>query len=81
MNCGRVDNPTFLISTLSDDNLGNFDPKYDKGIFIRYSTTSKSYKVNNSRTLKVEEFIHIASKEPLLDDEPKTDKAETSSRN
>ncbi|RDX69941.1 Copia protein, partial [Mucuna pruriens] len=65
-----------------------FDPKSDKGILIRYSTTSKAYKVNNSRTLKVEEFIHLTepftelnikelqttSKELLLDYEQKIDK-------
>ncbi|RDX77108.1 hypothetical protein CR513_42812, partial [Mucuna pruriens] len=30
MNCGRIDNPTFLISTLSNDNLGKFDPNQIK---------------------------------------------------
>ncbi|RDX93990.1 putative mitochondrial protein, partial [Mucuna pruriens] len=58
--CERVDNPTFLNSTLSDvDNLDKFDPKSDKGIFIRYLTTSKAYRVYNSKTLKVEESIHV----------------------
>ncbi|RDX96785.1 hypothetical protein CR513_20518, partial [Mucuna pruriens] len=59
MNCGSVDNPTFLISTFSDDNLCKFDPKSDKGTFIGYSTTSKAYKVYNYRTLKVENSIHV----------------------
>ncbi|RDX89698.1 hypothetical protein CR513_28543, partial [Mucuna pruriens] len=43
----------------SKDNLCKFDPKYDKETFIGYSTTSKAYKVYNSRTLKVKEFIHV----------------------
>ncbi|RDX81481.1 Copia protein, partial [Mucuna pruriens] len=43
---------------LRKDNLGKFDPNYDKGTYIRYSTMSKAYRVYNSRTLKVEESIH-----------------------
>ncbi|RDY03502.1 hypothetical protein CR513_12906, partial [Mucuna pruriens] len=41
------------------DNLGKFDPKSNKGIFIGYPTTSKAYKVYNSRTLKDEESINV----------------------
>ncbi|RDX78791.1 hypothetical protein CR513_40877, partial [Mucuna pruriens] len=40
------------------DNLGNFDPKFDKGTFLGYFNASKAYKVYNSRSL-VEEFIHV----------------------
>ncbi|RDY01133.1 putative mitochondrial protein, partial [Mucuna pruriens] len=39
--------------------LGKFDSKVDKGIFLGYSNTSKAYRVFNSRTLVVEESIHI----------------------
>ncbi|RDX97724.1 putative mitochondrial protein, partial [Mucuna pruriens] len=59
MNYGRVDKPIFLVSTFLDDNLSKFDPKSDKGTFIEYSTTSNTYRVYNSRTLKVEESIHV----------------------
>ncbi|RDX66801.1 hypothetical protein CR513_54404, partial [Mucuna pruriens] len=61
MNCGREDNPTSLIFTLLDvnDNLGKFDPKSDKGTFFGYSTVSKAYRVYNSRTLTIEESIHV----------------------
>ncbi|RDY14351.1 hypothetical protein CR513_00599, partial [Mucuna pruriens] len=44
---GRIDNPTFLISNISDRT------------FIGYSTTFKAYRVYNSRTLKVEESTHV----------------------
>ena len=46
MNCGR-------------DNLGKFDSKYDYGILLGYSESSKAYRVYNSRTLTVEEAIHV----------------------
>lgn len=42
------------------DNLGKFDAKSDKGIFLGYSTTSHAYRVFNKRTLIVEEFIHVS---------------------
>ncbi|RDX94544.1 hypothetical protein CR513_23061, partial [Mucuna pruriens] len=48
----------------SENNLGEFHPKFDKGAFIGYSTASKTM-----------------SKESLLDDEPKIDEIETSTRN
>ncbi|RDX94250.1 putative mitochondrial protein, partial [Mucuna pruriens] len=51
------------------DNLGKFDPKSDTGIFNGYSTSSKAYRVYNSRvynsrTLKVEESIHKRLRHP-----------------
>ena len=39
------------------DNLGKFDPKFDVGIFLGYSNTSKAYRVYNKRTLVVEESL------------------------
>ncbi|RDX90016.1 hypothetical protein CR513_28173, partial [Mucuna pruriens] len=47
----------FILNT--KDNLGKFDSKLDKRTFLGYSTTSKAYRVYNSRTLKVELFIHV----------------------
>ena len=41
------------------DNLGKFDAKIDEGIFLGYTTSSKSYRVFNKRTLVVEESMHI----------------------
>lgn len=41
------------------DNLGKFDSKSDKGIFLGYSFRSKAYIVYNSRTLAVEESIDM----------------------
>jgi len=36
-----------------------FDSKVDKGIFLGYFDTFKVYIMFNSRTLIVEEFIHV----------------------
>ena len=39
--------------------LGKFDARSDKGIFLGYSTHSKSYRVLNKRTMRVEESVHV----------------------
>ncbi|RVW84451.1 Retrovirus-related Pol polyprotein from transposon RE1 [Vitis vinifera] len=44
---------------ISQDNLGKFDAKSDVGIFLGYSTSSKSFRVFNKRTMVVEESIHV----------------------
>ena len=41
------------------DSFGKFDAKFDKGIFLSYSFTSKAYKVHNHRTLVVKESIYV----------------------
>ena len=41
------------------DNLGKFDSKSEKAIFLGYSTTSKAYRVFNLRTRILEESMHI----------------------
>ena len=41
------------------DNFGKFDPKFDVGIFLGYSNTSKTYWVYNKRILIVEKFILV----------------------
>ena len=41
------------------ENLGKFDVKSDEGIFLRYSTTSRAYKVFNKRTKIVMESINV----------------------
>ena len=41
------------------DNLGKFDARSDEGIFLGYSTSNKTYKVYNKRTLVVEESMHV----------------------
>ncbi|RDY03248.1 hypothetical protein CR513_13195, partial [Mucuna pruriens] len=97
----------FILNT--KDNLGNFYPKSKKGTFLRYSNASKAYKMYNSRTLTIDESIHVIfndykldkelsklndyfayfnfedlqmlSKEFGLDEDPKEDKSEPSSRN
>ena len=41
------------------DNLGKFDSKTQKGIFLGYSERSKAYRVYNKETSRVEEAIHV----------------------
>ncbi|RDX94137.1 hypothetical protein CR513_23516, partial [Mucuna pruriens] len=41
------------------DQVGKFDFKVDRGIFLGYSDTFKAYRVFNSRTLVLEESIHV----------------------
>ena len=49
------------------DKLSKFDPKYDPGIFLGYSSMSKAYRVYNKKTQVVEETIHITFKEKKKD--------------
>nr|GEU39770.1 hypothetical protein [Tanacetum cinerariifolium] len=55
-----------ILNTL--DQLGKFDEKWDEGIFVRYSTVSKAFRVYNTRTRKVEENLHITflEKKPMI---------------
>jgi len=50
------------------DNLGKFDAKSDKGIFLGYSLHSKAFRIYNKRTMIIEESIHVAFDEtnPIL---------------
>ena len=41
------------------DNIDKFDIKFDKALFIGYSSFSKPFHVFNKKTLKIEESIHI----------------------
>lgn len=47
----------FLLN--NKDNLGKFESKIDKGIFLGYSLTSKAYRVFNLRTQTFEKSIHV----------------------
>nr|GEU40314.1 hypothetical protein [Tanacetum cinerariifolium] len=46
-----------ILNTL--DHLGKFDAKWDEGYFVRYSMSSKAFRVFNKRTKKVEENLHV----------------------
>nr|GEY26978.1 hypothetical protein [Tanacetum cinerariifolium] len=46
-----------ILNTL--DHLGKFDAKGDEGYFVGYSLSSKSFRVFNKRTKKVEENMHV----------------------
>jgi len=41
------------------DNLGKFDAKVDKDIFLGYSSHNHAYRVYSKRTMTVEEYVHI----------------------
>nr|GFB49299.1 putative ribonuclease H-like domain-containing protein [Tanacetum cinerariifolium] len=46
-----------ILNTL--ENLGKFEPKGDEGYFIRYSMSSKAFRVFNKRSRRVEENLHV----------------------
>nr|GEZ23788.1 ribonuclease H-like domain-containing protein [Tanacetum cinerariifolium] len=46
-----------ILNTL--DNLGKFEAKRDEGYIIRYSMSSKAFRVFNKRTRRVEENVHV----------------------
>ncbi|GAU48012.1 hypothetical protein TSUD_188830 [Trifolium subterraneum] len=48
--------------------LGKFDSKSDKGIFLGYSLTSKTYRIYNLRTQALEESMHVKFDE--FEDQP-----------
>ena len=41
------------------ENVGKFDSRSDEGIFLGYSSTSKTYMVYNKRTMKVMETVNV----------------------
>ena len=41
------------------ENVEKFDSRSEKGIFLRYSSTSKAYRVYNKRTMKVMETVNV----------------------
>nr|GEW39266.1 hypothetical protein [Tanacetum cinerariifolium] len=49
--------PMTILNTL--DSLGKFDGKVDEGFLIRYSISSKAFRVFNSRTHIVQETLHV----------------------
>ncbi|GJR87419.1 gag-pol polyprotein [Tanacetum coccineum] len=57
--------PLTILNTL--DSLGKFDGRnLDEGYLLRYSTSSKAFRVYNKRTKRVEENLHIN----FLEDQP-----------
>nr|GEV57135.1 putative ribonuclease H-like domain-containing protein [Tanacetum cinerariifolium] len=46
-----------ILNTL--DSLGKFEGKVDEGFLVRYSVTSKTFRVFNSRTCVVQETLHV----------------------
>ncbi|GKC71920.1 putative ribonuclease H-like domain-containing protein [Tanacetum coccineum] len=49
--------PVTILNTI--DHLGKFDGKADEGFFVGYSINSKAFRVFNSRTMIVEENLHV----------------------
>ncbi|GJZ90581.1 putative ribonuclease H-like domain-containing protein [Tanacetum coccineum] len=56
--------PLIILNTL--DSLGKHDGKSDEGYLLRYSTTSKAFRVYNKHIKRVEENMHI----DFLEDQP-----------
>ena len=48
-----------LIHNNGKKNLGKFDPRSDKGIFLGYGPINRVFHVFNKRTLHVEEYVHV----------------------
>ena len=53
----------YFVLNNGKDNLGKFDAKVDEGIFLRYSQSSKVYRVYNKRLHIVEESVHVTFNE------------------
>nr|GEV75029.1 hypothetical protein [Tanacetum cinerariifolium] len=49
--------PVTILNTL--DPLGKFEGKADEGFLVRYSVTSKAFRVFNTKTKKVKEKFHV----------------------
>ncbi|GKC26522.1 putative ribonuclease H-like domain-containing protein [Tanacetum coccineum] len=49
--------PVTILNTI--DHLGKFNGKADEGFFVGYSLNNKAFRVFNSRTMIVEENLHI----------------------
>nr|GEV13880.1 ribonuclease H-like domain-containing protein [Tanacetum cinerariifolium] len=49
--------PVTILNTI--DHLGKFDGKADEGFLVGYSINSKAFRVFNSRTMSVEENVHL----------------------
>ncbi|GJV33381.1 ribonuclease H-like domain-containing protein [Tanacetum coccineum] len=56
--------PVTILNTIN--HLGKFNGKADEGFFIGYSTSSKAFRVFNSRTRIVEENLHVQFSENIL---------------
>ncbi|GJT86902.1 retrovirus-related pol polyprotein from transposon TNT 1-94 [Tanacetum coccineum] len=56
-----------ILNTL--DKLGKFDGKSDEGFFVGYSSSSKAFRVYNTRTRKVQENLHFGflEKKPMME--------------
>jgi len=50
------------------DQFAKFDSEVDKGIFLGFSNTSKTYRAFNTRTLVVEESINVKFNDELMSD-------------
>ena len=58
INCFKVfGSKCFILNT--KDNLGKFDVKSNVGIFLGYSSSSKTYRVFNKKTMVVEESVVV----------------------
>ncbi|GJY78622.1 hypothetical protein Tco_0484423 [Tanacetum coccineum] len=63
---GKISGKGTLKTANLDFEDGKFDGKSDEGFFVRYSLSSKDFRVYNTRTKRVEENLHIG----FLDNKP-----------
>ena len=49
----------------SDDNLGKFNSRFDKGIFLGYSISKKAYECYNMRLKRIVESVDVKVDEEL----------------
>jgi len=49
----------YYILNNGKENMGKFDTKDDKGIFLGYSLSSHAYRVYNKKLMTVEESMHV----------------------
>ncbi|CAJ2637126.1 unnamed protein product [Trifolium pratense] len=72
---GEFENSSFKSFFDENDNLGKFDSKSDKAIFLGYATNSKGYRIYNLKTQTMEISMNIIFDEfddlimPSIDDE------------
>ncbi|XP_050876014.1 uncharacterized protein LOC127079674 [Lathyrus oleraceus] len=61
----QSDHGVFVLNN-GKENLGMFDAKPGKGIFLGYSQSNKAYRVYNKRLFTVKEFVHVTFDESYL---------------
>ncbi|XP_019150173.1 PREDICTED: uncharacterized protein LOC109146979 [Ipomoea nil] len=67
--------------TTTEDHLRAFDERADEGLFMGYSSVSKAFRVQNKRTMVIEESIHVKFDEQSEKNPPDIKTSNNSSQN